>query len=93
MSDAMNLILLDLGQNGYHLICVPKRIAENAQLYQKKFDEWLFDPESEHHYWCKDGEGNLAVSYDGAEAFVKWLNEMELGSSEGKAQVIPVLHF
>lgn len=89
----MNLILLNLGQNGYQLICVPQRIANNAKLYQKKFDEWLFNPESKHQYWCNDGEGNLAVSYDGAEAFVKWLNEIELEGTEEKARIIPILYF
>ena len=82
-----------MGQGGYRLIAVPQYIADNARLYQQKFDEWLFDPGSKHPYWREDGEGNLYVAYDGAEAFVKWLNETELEGAEEKARVLPLLHF
>lgn len=89
----MGWILLDLGQGGYRLLSVPERISEHAQAYQAEFDKWIMNPESEHPYWTRDGEGNAALCYDGAEAFAEWLNRFVLKDTEEKAVLVPVLHF
>ena len=86
-------ILLDLGQGGYRLIAVPAIIADHAKEYQKDFDQWLYSPNANHNYWIASPDGTKALSYDGAEAFVSWLNEYILKDIEHKAYIVPTLYF
>lgn len=88
-----SLILLDLGQGGYRLISVPISIAKQAKKYQSAFDQWLYSPNSQHTYWTTSADGTKALSYDGAEAFVTWLNEYIIKDIQPKAFVVPTLYF
>lgn len=89
----ITFILLDLGQGGYRLISVPTIVAENAKEYQTRFDKWLNSPCADHNYWIQSPDGTRALCYDGAEAFVSWLNEYILINTETKAIIIPTLYF
>ena len=100
----MKKILLDCGQSEYVLISVPEHIAANARFYQKKFDKWLMDKSNPHGYWIEDEDGELCLSYDPPVAFVKWLNNFVLDSTDNASIVkrdlprmpdadIPLLHF
>lgn len=86
-------ILLDLGQGGHRLIVVPERIAQRAKDYQMQFDKWLAAREADHGYWVTAPDGTPALCYDGAEAFVKWLNTHILDAEEKPAYVVPTLYF
>ena len=92
----MSHIILECGQGGYHLICVPQRIAEDARHYQTEFDNWLMDRNNDHGYWLMEPDEEPCLCYDPPVAFVKWLNDHFLTENE-KAEVIegdwPVLHF
>ena len=91
MTNSLSPILLDLGQGGCRLILTPARIAQRAKEYQLQFDQWLTAPASEHSYWVASPDGTPALCYDGAEAFVRWLNEFVLTPDETPASVVPVL--
>ena len=91
-SQNTSFIFLDLGQNGQCLLSVPAFVAENARVYQAEFDKWL-QSSTEHDYWVTAPDGTKALCFDGAEAFVAWLNQYVLQDSEGKAQRIPTLYF
>ena len=93
MKNSLSPILLNLGQGGYRLIMAPEYVAQHAQDYQMQFDEWLHAPATEHGYWVTGPDGTPALCYDGAEAFVKWLNEFVLRPEENRASVVPVLYF
>lgn len=92
-SQNASFILLDLGQGGYSLLSVPAFVAENARAYQAEFDKWLHAPSSKHDYWVTAPDGTKALCYDGAEAFVAWLNKYVLHDTEAKAQLVPTLYF
>lgn len=93
MPNSLSPILLDLGQGGYRLIMVPAPIAQQAAAYQLQFDKWLSAPEAGHGYWTTGPDGTPALCYDGAEAFVNWLNTCVLPPDETPAYVVPTLHF
>lgn len=86
-------ILIDQGTGGYRLLSVPAHIARDARAYQMQFDKWLTAPQAGHNYWHIGPDGTPALRYDGAEAFVKWLNEFVLDASEAPACVVPTLYF
>ena len=92
----MKYIILETGQNGYCLMSVPERFAEDAHSYQMEFDKWLMDRSSDHGYWRTNEQGERVLAYDPPDAFAKWLNEFVLSESE-KVSVLPgempVLHF
>lgn len=92
----MKLVLLNTGINGYHLLSVPDCIAENIEKYKEEFDQWLHDPNNDHGYWVDVNEefGKFrALSYDGNEAFTKWLNDTVLNESKEKAECLPRIDF
>lgn len=93
MENNLSPILLDLGQGGYRLIMVPAYVAQRAKDYQMQFDKWLHAPETDHGYWRTGPDGTPALCYDGAAAFVKWLNEFVLDASGPQAYVVPTLFF
>lgn len=93
MESSLSPILLDLGQGGYRLIMAPASVAQRAKDYQMQFDAWLHAPETDHGYWRTGPDRTPALCYDGAEAFVKWLNEYVLDASGPQAYVVPTLYF
>lgn len=69
------------------LILVPNFIAEQLIIYQRKFDKWINDISNKHGYWRKDGEGELALSFN-AEVFVNWLNDFVILDENQRAKII-----
>lgn len=93
MGNTLSPILLDLGQGGCRLIMAPAYVAQRAKDYQMRFDKWLSAPENDHGYWITGPDGTPALCYDGAEAFVRWLNEFVLDTADCRAYVVPTLYF
>lgn len=92
----MKLVLLNTGMNGYYLLSVPNGVAENIEKYKLEFDEWIRDENNDHGYWVEVDEefGKFrALSYDGNDAFTKWLNDTVLRDSEEKAECLPRIDF
>lgn len=93
MQNDISPILLDLGQGGYRLIFAPTCVTQRARDYQMRFDAWLHAPETDHGYWRTSPDGSRALCCDGAEAFVKWLNEYVLDEADCRAYIVPTLYF
>lgn len=91
----MKYIIIDQGQNGYCIAEVPDYIADDVHHYQSLFDQWLWDKNAPHSY-RKVLNGVHVMVYDGATAFMEWLNENVVDGSE-KAKIIvdevPLIHF
>lgn len=91
----MKCIIIDKGQNGYCVAEVPDYIADDVQRYQSLFDQWLWDRNATHSY-MRDLNGECVMMYDGATAFIEWLNEYGIDGFE-KAKItfdnVPMIHF
>jgi hypothetical protein len=69
------------------IISVPDEIALNIKKHQHAFDKWIYNKDIDHEYWVKIDGRKMAVSFD-TDAFVKYLNDFPLKSSEEKASVL-----
>lgn len=92
----MGLVLLNSGANGYYLLSAPDRVAQDIYKYMGEFNRWLYNENNDHGYWVdveEDFGSFRALSYDGPEAFTKWLNNTILKDSDAKAECLPRLDF
>ena len=74
---------------GADIIDVPQSVIENADEYQKKFSEWLFDKNADHSYWRYENGKKFGCNYR-SDALVEWLNAFPLSDSEEIAKIVAV---
>lgn len=70
------------------VVDVPDFVAEKLKKYQNKCDKWLFNKLNEHDFWELDENGNKEAVGICSEAFVYWLNHVELSSSNQTAKIV-----
>lgn len=69
------------------LIRVPEFVEKDLVKYQLEFDKWISNINNSHKYWTKDGEGDIAIEFNG-DAFIEWINKHIIKDKSQKAVFI-----
>ncbi len=75
-------VLVSYGYYADILDC-PTYIGEQIKELQRKFDEWLIDPNNNHDLWFHDEIEGDCISFD-AQDFADWINQYYLKESIDK---------
>ena len=70
------------------VVDVPEHIGKQLRKYQSKCDKWLYNKLNDHEFWETDNNGRKKYAVGiCSEAFVYWLNNVELSTNDPKAKI------